>query len=96
MKVLCYGCAAYFKTQMDSQLPDQSFPSDFGLSEEFAIDGGYIRTISSLMEFAEGSSPERLMKKLVNIRENILVDISSFYQDKNEHRELEVTAEVQI
>ena len=56
-------------------------PKNYDLTEDFEIDGCYIRSINSLMEFAEEENPINLMKKLKEFRKNILLDIDAYYEE---------------
>ena len=66
---------------------------DFDMPEEFRIDGCYIRSINSLMEFSTGSDPVECLNKLGELRRNILRDLDDYYvAQTGESKELEVCA----
>lgn len=49
----------------NKEIKDFVTPDEFDIHPDFQIDGSYIRSINSLIEFSETSSSEGAMKMLV-------------------------------
>lgn len=64
-KIVVYMIRKQYGQFFSKEIKDFVTPDEFSIHPDFQIDGSYIRSINSLIEFCETSSSQAAMKKLV-------------------------------
>lgn len=79
------------------KVPDFASINDFQFQESFKIEGWYVNTMNSLMQFAEACSSVSSLEKLTEIRKSLGKDIEHYYTgQKNAPNHLEMDVETQL